>query len=106
MGRCKSSQDSLAPHQIASYDVVTMILLGVMEFLILPIFWLALAAFSGQVASSKGYSGTLWGLARLAFGPIALLATLGLSDLNTRRYLRFLAEQQGWKPAPDKSAWL
>lgn len=29
------------------------------------------------------------------FGPLALLASLGLPDLKTRKYLRLIAEKQG-----------
>ena len=53
------------------------------------------AVFTGTVAESKGHNMGAWLMAGLLFGPLALLASLGLADLKTRRYLRLLAEHHG-----------
>jgi len=47
------------------------------------------------MAHSKGHEAASWFFAGLLFGPLALIAAVGLPDLKLRRYLRLLAEQQG-----------
>ncbi len=64
-------------------------------FLLLPLLWVACAAYSGQVASSKGHDPVPWALGGFLLGPLALLAAVGLPDLKLRKYLRLLAEHQG-----------
>ncbi|MCP9776214.1 hypothetical protein [Cyanobium sp. WAJ14-Wanaka] len=66
-----------------------------MEILLVLLLVLTCAAFSGRVAESKGHGGLSWGISGLVFGPLALLAAIGLSDLKTRKYLRLLAEHHG-----------
>jgi len=56
---------------------------------------LACATFTLAVAESKGHDGTPWSVGGLFFGPLALLAAVGLPDLKSRKYLRLLAEHQG-----------
>jgi hypothetical protein len=56
---------------------------------------LACASYAGSVASSKGHDGWPWALGGFLLGPFALLASLGLPDLKSRRYLRLLAEHHG-----------
>jgi len=58
-------------------------------------FWLPAAVYTQLVVTSKGYSpgGRFFGA--LFFGPLALLAAVGLSDKKQRSYLRLLAFQQG-----------
>jgi hypothetical protein len=63
--------------------------------LLLPLLWVACAAYSGQVASSKGHDAVPWALGGFLLGPLALLAAVGLPDLKLRKYLRLLAEHQG-----------
>ncbi len=66
-----------------------------MQFFILLLIGVICAAFTGVVAESKVHNQGAWLLGGLFFGPLALLASLGLADLKTRRYLRLLAEHQG-----------
>ena len=65
--------------------------------LLLPLIFgaLACAFFTFAVAESKGHDGVLWSIGGFFFGPLALLAAVGLSDLKSRKYLRLLAEHQG-----------
>lgn len=56
---------------------------------------LACAFFTFALADSKGHDGTPWSVGGLLFGPLALLAAVGLPDLKSRKYLRLLAEHQG-----------
>jgi hypothetical protein len=56
---------------------------------------LACAFFTRSLAESKGHNSDVWVMAGLFFGPLALLAAVGLPDLKTRKYLRLLAEHQG-----------
>lgn len=66
-----------------------------MEILLLLLLGMACAAYSGQVASSKGHEAGPWTLGGFLLGPLALLAAVGLPDLKLRKYLRLLAEHQG-----------
>jgi hypothetical protein len=66
-----------------------------MEVLLLLLVALACAGYSSAVAGSKGHDSGPWALGGFLFGPLAFLASLGLPDLKTRRYLRLLAEHQG-----------
>ena len=49
-----------------------------------PVAWLACAIFSWILAREKQYSGILWFLLGVLFGPIALNATAGLPDRSRR----------------------
>ena len=56
----------------------------------------AICAFlTSVVAESKGHDRESWFLVGLFLGPLGLLASLGLPDLKTRKYLRLIAEKQG-----------
>lgn len=44
--------------------------------------WLACAFFAGHVAEQKGRCAACWVIWGLAFGPLALIATVGLTDRN------------------------
>ena len=46
------------------------------------------ASYAYSVAEAKGHDGSAWGLGGFFLGPVALLASLGLPDLKTRKYLR------------------
>lgn len=65
---------------------------GKLVFLVLA---LIRAGYSSEVAGSKGHEKLPWFFGGILFGPLALLASLGLPDLKTRKYLRLLAEHQG-----------
>ena len=56
---------------------------------------LACAFFTSQVAGVKGHDDFPWMFGGFFFGPLALLAAVGLPDLKSRKYLRLLAEHQG-----------
>ena len=56
---------------------------------------LACAFLTSAVAETKGHGPLAWMAAGLFFGPLALLAAVGLPDLKSRKYLRLLAEHQG-----------
>jgi hypothetical protein len=75
------------------------------EILLLLLLGVACAAYSGQVASSKGHDAGPWALGGFLLGPLALLAAVGLPDLKLRKYLRLLAEHQG-ALAPEAPAAL
>lgn len=45
-----------------------------------PLLWIGCAFFSWFLASEKQYSGILWFLLGILFGPAALVATAGLPD--------------------------
>jgi len=54
------------------------------ETAMLIIFWILCGFFASVVAGNKGYNGLLWWLGGYLLGPLALLATLGLSDKNAQ----------------------
>jgi hypothetical protein len=66
-----------------------------MEILVLLVLALICAGYSSEVAGSKGHQKLPWFFGGILFGPLALLASLGLPDLKTRKYLRLIAEKQG-----------
>ena len=59
------------------------------------IFALIFASLSSTIAEDKGHGEFVWGLVGLLFGPIGLLAAVGLSDRVQRKYLRQIAENFG-----------
>ena len=52
--------------------------IAIFALLWFPFAWLACAIFSGIIASEKRYSGVAWFLLGVLFGPLTLLATVGL----------------------------
>ncbi len=56
------------------------------------IFALIFASLSSTIAEDKGHGEFVWGLVGFFFGPIGLLAAVGLSDRVQRKYLRKIAE--------------
>lgn len=64
-------------------------------FLPLLILGLVCGTYSSLVAGAKGYETPIWFFSGLLFGPLALLASIGMPDLKLRKYLRLLAEHQG-----------
>lgn len=55
----------------------------------------ACAYLTQQVAEAKGYNPIDWAVKGFLFGPLGLLAAVGLPDVKSRKYLRLLAEHQG-----------
>lgn len=58
------------------------------------------AVYAGAVAGEKGHDWVAWTVGGFLFGPLALLAVIGLPDRNLRRYLRLIAEKQGIEVEP------
>tara|TARA_B100000212_G_scaffold310283_1_gene261251 strand:+ start:623 stop:856 length:234 start_codon:yes stop_codon:yes gene_type:complete len=59
------------------------------------IFALIFASLSSTIAEDKGHGEFAWGLVGFLFGPIGLLAAVGLSDRVQHKYLRQIAENFG-----------
>jgi len=57
------------------------------------VFALIFASLSSTIAEDKGHGEFAWGLVGFLFGPIGLLAAVGLSDRVQRKYLRQIAEK-------------
>ena len=64
-----------------------------MELIWLTVIFLGLvcALLSSNIANSKGWEGSSWGIAGFLLGPLALLAVVGLPDKKLRKYLRAIA---------------
>ena len=54
----------------------------------------ACAFFTSSLAGIKGHDEGPWMIGGFFFGPLALLAAVGIPDLKSRKYLRLLAEHQ------------
>jgi len=52
--------------------------IAVFAILWMPLAWLACAIFCGIIAREKRYSGFSWFLLGMLFGPLTLIATVGL----------------------------
>lgn len=66
-----------------------------------------ISAMTYNVAKSKGLNAEEWALAGFFLGILALIAVAGMADKKQRSYIRFLAEEKGWKPqepVPKKDA--
>ena len=61
-------------------------------FFFLFLSWIATALLTAIVAADKNHSGAAWGFAGLLFGPIALIATVGLTDRRQHQLLRRIAD--------------
>ena len=59
------------------------------------LFALIFTSLSSTIAEDKGHGQLVWGLVDLLFGPIGLLAAVGLSDRVQRKYLRQIADNLG-----------
>ena len=64
-----------------------------MELIWLTVIFLGLvcALLCSNIANSKGWEGSSWGITGFLLGPLALLAVVGLPDKKLRRYLRAIA---------------
>ena len=56
------------------------------------------AGLSKTVAGQKARNSKRWAVAGLLFGPLGLIAAVGMPDRHQIVYLRYLAEQQGYQP--------
>jgi len=68
--------------------------------LLIALFWIVCGAYSAIVAGSKGHQSRTWFIGGLLLGPIALIASTGLPDLELRRLLRQSTrnEDNRWMP--------
>ena len=66
-----------------------------MSFLVTLLLWSACAFLTAIVSDEKGHDWLLWGLAGIIFGPVGLVAAVGLPDKKLRRYIRRIGEKQG-----------
>ena len=59
--------------------------------MIAVVFWILCGVFASTIAGGKGHGGCSWFLGGILFGPLALIATLGLRDRkrdwDTRRLI-------------------
>ena len=70
-----------------------------LKFLVMVLFsHLISAGLSKTVAAQKARNSNRWLLAGLLFGPLGLIAAVGMPDRHQIVYLRYLAEQQGYQP--------
>jgi hypothetical protein len=65
------------------------------QIFFLLFFGVVFGAFSSSVAGDKGYANVSWAIAGFFFGPIGLLAAVGLPDMKQREYLRLLLKSNG-----------
>jgi len=73
---------------------------------LIAMFWIVCGAYSATVAGSKGHQSITWFIGGLLLGPIALIASTGLPDLELRRLLRQSSrdEDNRWiTPQPVRS---
>ena len=63
-----------------------------MGFIALFLAWIITALLCAIVAADKNHNGTAWGFAGLFLGPLALIATVGLSDRRQHQLLRKIAD--------------
>ena len=61
-----------------------------MEILLIVVLAVLFACFTWTVAQSKGHEAGWWLFGGLLFGPLALLASIGLPDLKLRRAINDL----------------
>lgn len=54
--------------------------------------WITTALLCVVVATDKNHNGTAWGFAGLLLGPLALIATVGLSDRRQHQLLRKISD--------------
>ena len=59
---------------------------------------LASAFLSKTLAAQKARNSNRWAVAGFLFGPLGLIAAVGMPDRHQIVYLRYLAEQQGYQP--------
>ena len=65
------------------------------------IFWIICGLFASSVAGNKGHNGCMWCIGGFLFGPLAVLATLGLGDKISQRKQDELLEE-----TREQNAWM
>ena len=55
------------------------------------------SGLSKTVAAQKARNSNRWAVAGFLFGPLGLIAAVGIPDRHQIVYLRYLAEQQGYQ---------
>ena len=65
------------------------------------IIWVICGLFASSVASNKGHNGCMWCIGGFLFGPLAVLATLGLGDRISQRKQDELLEE-----TREQNAWM
>jgi len=63
-------------------------------FLVFLFAWLPCTFYAATVSSEKGYNGFRWGLGAFFFGPVALIAAVGLPNKDR-------ATNSKWDNDPD-----
>ena len=71
------------------------------SLLVVLVVHLISAGLSKTVAAQKARNSNRWLIAGLLFGPMGLIAAVGMPDRHQIVYLRYLAEQQGYQPRHD-----
>lgn len=56
-------------------------------------FWILCGLFASSIAGGKGHNGCMWFLGGILFGPLALLAAVGLNDIKSQRTQDELLEE-------------
>jgi hypothetical protein len=64
-------------------------------------FWALCGLFASSIAADKGHNGCMWFIGGILFGPIALLAAVGLNDIKSQRTQNELLEE-----TRKQNAWL
>ena len=66
--------------------------------------WITTALLCAIVAADKNHNGTAWGFAGLLLGPLALIATVGLSDRRQHQLLRKISDALSGETSNNISA--
>ena len=56
-------------------------------------FWILCGLFASSIAGGKGHNGCMWFIGGILFGPLALLAAVGLNDIKSQRTQDELLEE-------------
>ena len=64
-------------------------------------FWILCGLFASSIAGGKGHNGCMWFLGGILFGPLALLAAVGLNNIKSQRTQEDLLEE-----TRRQNAWL
>ena len=56
-------------------------------------FWILCGLFASSLAGGKGHNGCMWFIGGILFGPLALLAAVGLNDIKSQRTQDELLEE-------------
>lgn len=69
--------------------------------MIFLIFWILCGLFASVIAGNKGHNGCMWSIGGFVFGPLAVLATIGLGDKISQRKQDALLEE-----TREQNAWM